>query len=230
MTVQSESENRLSCPNCQALNVPYAVICTSCGIKMDEFRAALPRLQQLKENQASSHRELLADEVEYHIKDDVHKSTGAFRKLILALLVFMVIAGVVVSISAYFYANRVKQSQAEIQARYEASLACLQEEKYSCAQDGFVILINSGINWPELAENLNQAQFGLAKQYFESGQWESAVSKLKDLLERDPGNQKAIRLLKESYNQWIKQLGIEGNWLKRWTVRRERDARFPPTY
>jgi tetratricopeptide (TPR) repeat protein len=194
---------------------------------MDDFRAALPRLRQLKESRASLHQEQLDDEIKSQLEIEVKKSRLSFRNLILLLLGTVVIAGVLISISAYFYANRVKQTQAEIQTLYQDSISCYQLKKYQCACDGFQRLINAGVELPELAENLNRAQFGLAKQYFASGQWESAVDELKDLLQRDPGNRQAVTLLHDSYDQWINQLGLEGNWLKRWSVRKERDARFP---
>lgn len=228
MTVQPEPDNRLICPNCQALNAPYATICVSCGVQMEEFRAALPRLQQLKLDRAVSHQEMLKDEVTVQIKNEVHRSVSAFRKLLLFLLLSAIIAGIIISIAAYLYANQVKRTQEEIQAKINASLACLRAEKYVCAKDGFQELIVSGADSPQLIENLNLAQHGLAKQYYESGQWEKAINELEDLLQRDPGNQQAVALLKDSYSKWIEQLGLEGRWLKKWAVRREMDARFPP--
>jgi outer membrane protein assembly factor BamD (BamD/ComL family) len=133
-----------------------------------------------------------------------------------------------VSGGAVLYANRVKQTQEEIRTYYEESLMCLQAQKYLCACDGFRVLLATDSGMPNVLEYLNQAQLGLAQQYFYSGQWDDTVNELDDLLQRDPGNQEAVALLKISYDRWIDQLRLEGSWFKRWTVRKERDARFPP--
>lgn len=229
MTTQPDSQNRLICPSCGALNAPHAKVCASCGVHMDDYRSALPRLEQIKESHTAFHLERLEDEKALQIQSDVEKSRMAFRRLLIYLFVGILVVGLLVSGGAFLYANRVKQTQDEARAYYEESLACLQSEKYLCARDGFRALLATGVNLPDINEYLNQAQFGLAQQYFDSGQWESAVNELSELLQRDPGNQKAIDLLKLSYDNWIDQLGLEGHWFQRWMVHRERDARFPPT-
>jgi tetratricopeptide (TPR) repeat protein len=228
VTIQPSLENRLVCPNCQALNTPHAIICTSCGVNIEEFRAALPRLKQMKANSAIWHREQLEDEKTSKIQDDVKKSKLGFYRLILFLFLGVVLVGVVLIMGTIFYANHVKQTRAELQSQYDSSIACLQAEQYLCARDGFQKLLASGEDFPDLEKNLNLSQFGLAQQYFNSGQWESAVRELKTLLQNDPGNQKAVDMLKASYDHWIEQLGLEGKWFQKWVVHRERDARFPP--
>lgn len=227
MTISPDSENRLICPSCQALNAPHARICSSCGVNIEDFRSALPRLQQIMESHTASHLEKLEDEKTLQIQDDVKKSQKAFQRLLLFLLLGILITGLLVSGGAVLYANRVKQTQEEIKTYYEESLACLQAQKYLCARDGFRVLLATDSGMPNVLEYLNQAQLGLAQQYFYSGQWEDTVNELDDLLQRDPGNQEAVALLKVSYDRWIDQLRLEGSWFKRWTVRKERDARFP---
>ena len=229
MTVQPDSENRLICPNCQSLNSPYATVCSSCGIKIEDFRVAMPRLQQLKETKATSQREKFESEKVIQIEEEIQKSRKTFRKLLLFLTSGIFLAGLIVSVGAILYAKRVKQMQKELKAQYEASLFCLKNEKYLCARDGFQSLIGGKDDFPNLSGYLNQAQFGLAKQYYETGQWEEAVTEFDLLLQNDPSNKEAVSLLKVSYDRWIDQLGLEGKWLKKWMVRRERDARFPPS-
>ena len=195
---------------------------------MEDFRAAMPRLEQLKTKNAIWHREKLEDEKALKIQDEVQKSRQGFRKLILLLLLCVLVFGAILSVFTFFYANRVRQTRDELQAQYDSSLACLKAQQYLCARDGFQKLLTSGEDFPDLADNLNLAQFGLAQQYFDSGQWESAVKELKILLQNDPGNKKAVGMLRTSYDRWIEQLGLEGKWIQRWMVRRERDSRFPP--
>lgn len=228
MTTSPDSENRLICPSCHSLNAPHARICSSCGVNIEDFRSALPRLQQIKDTYTASHLEKLEGEKALQIQDDVKKSRKAFQRLLLFLFLGILITGILVSGGAVLYANRIKQTQEEIKVYYKESLACLQAQKYLCARDGFKALTATDTSLPNVPEYLNQAQFGLAQQYFNSGQWEDTVNELDDLLQRDPGNQEAVALLKASYDRWINQLGLEGSWFKRWIVRKERDARFPP--
>ncbi len=228
MTISPDSENRLICPSCHALNVPHARVCSSCGVNIEDFRSALPRLQRIKENHTASHLEKLEDEKILRIQDDINKSRKAFQRLLFFLVLVILISVLFVSGGAVWYANRVKQTQEEIKAYYENSLTCLHAENYLCARDGFRVLLATEPSMPNALEYLNQAQFGLAQQYYSSGQWEETINELNDLLRRDPGNQEAVALLKISYDRWIDQLRLEGSWFKRWTVRKERDARFPP--
>ena len=228
MTISPDSENRLICPSCHALNAPHARICSSCGVNIEDFRSALPRLQQIKESHTASHLEKLEDEKTLQIQEDVKKSLKAFQRLLLFLFLGILITGLLVSGGAVLYANRVKQTQEEIKAYYEESLACLQAKKYLCARDGFKALLATDAGLPNVLEYLNQAQFGLAQQYFDSGQWEDTVIELDDFLQRDPGNQEAVALMEVSYDRWINQLRMEGNWFQKWLVQQERDARFPP--
>ncbi len=228
MTNLSDSENKLICPSCHALNAPHARVCSSCGVNIEDFRSALPRLQQIKESHTASHLEKLEDEKTQQIQDDLIKSRKVFQRLLLFLLLGILFFGLLVSGGALLYANRVKQSQQEIKVYYDESLACLRAKKYLCARDGFKTLLAIDADLPKVLDYLNQAQLGLAKQYYDSGQWEVTVIELNDLLQRDPGNQEAVALLKISYSRWIEQLELESNWFQKWLVQRERDARFPP--
>jgi tetratricopeptide (TPR) repeat protein len=228
MTDQPTPENRLVCPNCSSLNSLRAVICSSCGVKIEDFRAALPRLQQLKDSRTASQREKLDNEKTIQIEKDAQTSRRSFRKLLLFLMTGIFMTGLVISVGAILYASRVKQNQAELKAHYEVSIVCLENEKYLCARDGFEALVVAGADFPYLIEYLNGSQYGLAKQYFESGQWEKAIIEFDTLLRNDPGNQDAIASMKISYDRWVDQLGVEGKWLKKWMVRRELDLRFPP--
>jgi len=228
VTTPSDLRNRLVCPNCHAVNAPNTTVCPSCGIKIEDFRIALPRLQQIRSSSVAMHREMLEDEKQLKIQDSIKASNRSFRRLLLVLVVVLVIAGLVVSVGGVLYANRVKQTRAEMEAQYLKSLTCLQEEDYVCAKDGFQKLILAGAEYPELDKRLSDAQYGLAQQYYKSGQWEKSAQELNDLLLRDPGNQASVILLKDAYDRWIDQLGLEGKWIKRWMVRRQRDARFPP--
>jgi tetratricopeptide (TPR) repeat protein len=228
VTTSPDPENRLICPNCHALNAPLASVCTSCGVNIDDFRTALPRLQQIRINNKASQLEILNDEKTLQIQDEVTSGHKAFQKLLLVLFFAILITGLMVSGGAVLYANLIKQEQEKINISYQKSLVCLQAQKFLCARDGFKSLLTLNTRLPNIMEYLNQAQFGLALQYFDSGQWEMSVIEFNDLLQRDPGNQKAIDLLKEAYDRWVDQLRLEGKWFQKWLVQRERDARFPP--
>lgn len=195
---------------------------------MEDFRTALPRLEQIKSTQAALHWERLEDEKQLEIQKSVKSSQHSFRRLLLVFFVGVVFIGLLVAIVTVFYAIRVRQTQEELRILYETSLRCLQDANYVCARDGFQALETSGAEFPGLDQNINEAQYGLARQYFDSGQWENAVEELNVLLQRDPGNQMAVDLLRASYDRWIDQLGLEGKIFQRWIVRRQRDARFPP--
>ena len=228
MTTPSDPSNRLICPNCHAVNAPNTTICISCGIKVEYFRSALPRLEQMKSSSVAMHQEQLDDAKRLTIQDSIKDSKRSFRRLLLILLVVLVVGGLIAALGGVLYANRVKQTRAEQDAQYLKSISCFQEQDFVCAKDGFQSLIWLGTDYPQLDEKLNAAQYGLAQQYYESGQWEKSVEELNDLLLRDPGNQSGVNLLKDSYDHWIDQLKLERKWLKSWMVRRERDARFPP--
>jgi hypothetical protein len=223
---QREPDNRLVCPNCQALNTPNTVICAGCGVDMDAFRASMPRLQRIKREEAQSHREQLKGEMGSWLQEEKKISRASFMRLMLGLFVVVMIIGLVVSLGSFLYASQYRKSQDDIRNQFDASKLCLQQKNYICARDGFQSLKNAGI--ANLDDYINQAQLGIAQQYLDSGQSEKAVSELRNLLERDPGNQPAIDLLKLAYGRWIKQLDTEGNWVREWFVANERDARFPP--
>jgi tetratricopeptide (TPR) repeat protein len=228
VTTPSDPGNRLVCPNCHAVNAPNTTICISCGIKVEDFRSALPRLEQMKSSSVAMHREQLEDAKRLKIQDSIKDSKRSFRRLLLILVVVLAVGGLAAAFGGILYANRVKQTRAEQDAQYLKSISCFQEQEYGCAKEGFQNLIWLGAEYPQLNEKLNAAQYGLAQQYFESGQWERSVQELNDLLLRDPGNKSGVSLLKDSYDRWLDQLKLERKWLKGWAVRRERDARFPP--
>jgi hypothetical protein len=228
VTYQTDPKNRLICPNCNALNPPGTIVCMSCGIRIEDFKIALPRLEQIKLSRAELHREQLEDEKKLNIQENNLHNYRSLRKLLLIWVTVVFALGLVVSAGAAVYANQVKQTREEQRILYETSLVCLVKEDYVCARDGFRTLMESGANFPGIRDDLNVAQYRLARQYFDSGQWESTVQELNELLKRDPGNEDALDMLKASYDQWINQLGLEGRLIQRWMVRRERDARFPP--
>lgn len=227
MTTPSDLRNRLVCPNCHAVNAPNTRVCISCGIKIEDFRTALPRLEEIRSSSVAMHREQLEDAKQLKIQDSIKDSKRSFRRLIVILLIVLVLGGLVASFGGMLYANRIKQTRAELEAEYLKSATCLQKQDYLCARDGFQTLIWAAADFPDLDERLNDAQFGLAQQYYSSGQWEQSVQELNALLLRDPGNQAGVSLLKDSYDRWIDQLRLEGKWFRGWMIRRERDARFP---
>lgn len=220
-------ENRLICPNCQTLNNSYAQICAGCGVNMDEYRASLPRLQRMAAEQAASHREQLQGQLQSKARQDRQISRAAFNRRMLVLLVVALALAVFICLGSYLYASRFRKTQDEVRDQFIASLVCLEMQEYQCAKEGFQALKAARPAWDVLDGYLNDAQFGLARQYFDSGQWEPAVEELRLLLQRDPGNKPAIDMLRTSYERWITQLRIEGGWFKLWFVTRERDARFP---
>ena len=94
---------------------------------MEDFRTALPRLEQIKSSQAALHWERLEDEKQLEIERSVKSSQHSFRRLLLIFFVGVVLFGLIVTIVAVLYSNRVRQSQEELRILYETSLRCMQD-------------------------------------------------------------------------------------------------------
>lgn len=212
MTSPPGSENRLICPNCGAVNPPFTTICASCGVRIEDFRSALPRLEHLKSSREASHREHLEDEKKLILQDELRKSQHSFRRLLIVLGAVLLAIGLVVVLGVVLYANRVKEARAEMERQYAASLDCLRQEDYACARDGFHALMQAGASYYDLEEKLDVAQIGLARQYLASGQLEAAIAEMDNLLARSPSSLEGAQVRNTARLGLARQYVASGQW------------------
>lgn len=228
MNNNSSVQNTLLCPNCGALNSPKALVCISCGVSLVDFRAALPRIHNLQDEQAAAHWEQLQDDASSAIAGEVTKGR---KQLSLQLRVALIVAAalaILVVIGTAWYAHLQHLRQERLAAQYDVAVTCLENSDYLCARDGFEALLREEPYYDDAQDWLNEARYGLSRQYVRAGQWESAIAELDVLLKDKPSDERALTLLKETYDRWAQDALGQKDWLTMFWVIMQRDARFAP--
>ena len=228
MSDESLPEDRHICANCRALNPPQATICVSCGVHLETFRAAAPRLRELQESDGEAHARRLTDEASSRVAREVASGKRLLGLQLWVLLAATGVLAIVVVLGAAYFANRARLRQERLANEYQEAQACLQAQDYLCARNKFENLLFEEPEYPGVRENFIEAHYGLAQQYTRSGKWKAAIGELDALLELIPGDEDALSLMKKVYDRWIDDAISRGNLITAWSIRRQRDARFPP--
>lgn len=219
MSDNVEPETTSLCPNCQALNPPNTLVCTSCGINLAGFEAALPRFRQLQSEQAQAHDEVVAERVSELAHAEADRGRWVFGRQMRILLVAAVVVSLLAILGSGLLGNQARLRKERLARQYEMALVCLSDGRYQCAKDGLLALLREDSAYPGAQESLAQARYGLAEQYARDGQWQAGVNELKAQLRESPDDTTTSRMIQEMYDRWLADAINRGDW---WTAIRLR--------
>lgn len=220
------ADNALICPHCRALNPPSAHICRSCGINLPAYQASRTRLLELQRDASAEHTTRLENDVQTTVAHAVAQGRQQLASQLRILLITGAALAIVIVIAVLMYAAQLKQRREQLATQNEQALTCLAHQDYLCARDKFVAVLSEEPDYPEAAHKLQEARYGLAQQYTNAGQWQQAVDNLDALLLADPSQQRAVDLLHDVYDRWLKDALARGDFLTAIQVKIQRDARF----
>lgn len=218
--------DRLSCPNCRALNAPGALVCTSCGINLAGYRTALPRIEALKHERASAQQEQIREDTTALLAEERGRAATRLKTQIKIALSVAAGLAVLILIMSAIYARQQQLRRVRLAAQYEQATGCLSRQDYLCARDTLEALLQEEANYPEAQARLSEARLGLAGQYFSTGQWQAAVDELDILLEANPGDAQALALLQQTYDRWILDAWSRGDIIQVFRLQLQRRALF----
>lgn len=226
MTTTAESDYRPLCPNCQALVPPRSVVCASCGVNLDQFRAALPGMRRAQDERVEiQERDLHVEHAQRVAEENFRTREQSRQGLRMLLIVAALLTVIVAALSAWVVLAQ-RQHEARLQAEYEAAASCLSAEDYLCARDRFQALIAEEEAFRDAREQLALARYGLAAQYADAGLWSNAIDELDALLETRPGDVAALALMEDVYNRWIIDSVGHGDLLSALRLQLQRASRF----
>lgn len=192
----------LVCPNCKAINLPGARICSACGIHLDTVNAVLPRLQEYEQERDTAHAEQAQQQASAKASSELQQANARFRLLIIITLVVAGVLAVIVVTAALVAAWQVRVRQDHLEQQYGKAYECLQARDFLCARDGFFDLLSEEPDYPSARQHLEQARLGLAEEFAAAGLFASAERELLILLEESPELVPALTLLQSVYNRW----------------------------
>lgn len=216
----------LSCPNCGALNTPRTVICASCGVNLADFRAALPRIQEIREDRANTQQIQLEHEALTQIAEEATRARARLKTQIRIAATIAAGLAVLIIIVTASYARQQQLRRRWLAEQYEMAVACLVQEDYQCARDGLEAILQAEEDYADAPQKLSDARYGLAQQYVRSGQWQAAVDELDALLKENPDEERALSLLGETYDRWIADALGRADIITVLRLQLQRDARF----
>jgi tetratricopeptide (TPR) repeat protein len=214
---ESEIANSVICPSCQAVNPPYARICTSCGVDMVRYAEALPQIRELQDDQAAEHQARLVEDAATVVEDESNKGRRSLGLQVRLLLFIAALLLVFAVMGTAWYARQQQHRRQRLAMQYAKATTCLENGDYLCALENLDALLRAEPDYPDVQRSLDIARYELAKQYIETGQWEMAVSTLEALLKGNPYDIQALNLLEMTYTLWIEDAVRQKDW---WTVMR----------
>jgi Tfp pilus assembly protein PilN len=215
-------DDNLICENCHALNPVNAIICSGCGVNLEQYRANAHRFRKRQEESATVYIGQATTEASTIISNEVAQAKQKLRRQILILLGGAALIAVVIIVLGAVYRQR-------LATEFNQAMTCLTNQDYRCARDGFAAVLASVPDYPEAKKNLDEARYGVATQNAQSGQWQVAVNELNALLTDTPNNKAALSLLENIYRRWLADALSRGDWLTALQLQLQILARFPQT-
>lgn len=218
----------LACRSCQALNLPNAMVCAGCGVRLAAYEAAAPAIAERESEVAAERSRDLAGVNRTTARREVARSR---RRLLFLLGIAIALGLVILGIGAaltYAQAERSRARDARLAAEYARAVDCQEGRDYVCARDRFVALLGEQRGYADARERLHDVRLALARQYATAGRWQLAVAELDALLDESPTDQAALALLRDVYDRWLADATGRSDWWTAWKVGLQRDARFPP--
>ena len=190
------------------------MICTSCGVNLQNVAAALSRLQDRQREQSAEDAQRFeqqsAEQVVQEVTTARHVLFTQLRFLLLVASILIVIIGSIAMILGY----QARLRRERLAAQYQAALQCSKNQDYACAAQLLEQLLQEQANYPEAVHHLVEARLELAKQAIQTKQWQKAIQQLELLLMQAPKNDKAFSLLQVAYDGWYKEALMHGDyWL-----------------
>ncbi|MCL4299595.1 MAG: hypothetical protein KJ077_27915 [Anaerolineae bacterium] len=187
----------------------------------------MARIYQIQTDHAMAHQERLAGDTSNLIAEAIAVGRKRLRhQLRLAVIVAGMMAVLVVTGTAWYtYQQHLRREW--LATQYHIARTCLDNGDYLCARDGFVAILQVESNYSEASIHLDEARYELAQQYAQAGQWESAVTELDLLLKDYPADQRALKLLEETYDRWLLDAMGHGDWVTALKIKMQQEARFP---
>ena len=219
-------EETRPCPSCGALNYAQAVICVSCGVDMDMYLAAQPRLHALQADAVTLNQEQLEEEAAQAIAAEKAKSRQQLRRQVRILLMIGGVLAVMALGAGALVGFRLQLRRERLEALYTKAMLCLGAQEYLCARSGFAALLKEAPHYEDAQARLLSARLGLAERYMEEQQWAMAIQELDALLQEAPADAMALGLMEEAYNQWLNEAQAQENRALAAFIQAQIEARF----
>ncbi|GEM_PF-2965363 len=221
------ADNILTCPYCQALNTPGAVVCRSCGVNMAAYQAMHERVLSLNQEADTTSAAQLEEKAIESARSAIEHNR---RYLIMQIRFSLITAGalaVLLVAGSFIVAELQRQRTQRLAHEYEQAMACLDREDYRCARDTLEALVVDEPTYPEAVEKLRYARYEFAAQLVAAGQWEAAIAELDKILRDQPTDRKSLDLMRTAYDRWYMDALARGDMLTAFRIDLQRKARFP---
>lgn len=217
-----------TCENCHTLNAPGALICSGCGVNMQNYAEARKQVNQRTEAAAEEAQARTQTEVAARVAIEARQNRRILLRQI--QLVALAVSGIVMVGILVLLAMRAYQRQREEQmaALAEVAAACFAQADYLCARDNFAALATLDVTYPGVRADLRKARYAVAQQFARASQWQPAVDELDALLRDAPDDTQAIALLRDTFDRWYQDAIARGDLLTAARIDLQRLARFSP--
>lgn len=213
------------CPNCGAPVAPGTLVCPACGVHIAVYQQLQSQVEQARGEQSSARVRERARAAAERVAADRAREQVQRKRQLFALLAGTVVMAILIAVAAGIYRHQRQLAAERLRRDLERAAGCLEAQDYLCARDLFLGVPKRSRD-QQVVAGLHAARLGLAKQYAQAGQWESATDELEVALAKSPGDAKALALLEDIYGRWYRDALGRGDLIEALRVKLQQEARF----
>lgn len=207
--MNAPDEIGIVCPKCGAFNTLRAPVCVRCASHLDGSSDVADSPTEL----SRADRIIKAhEEASFRIPTLLRRQNQR-SKTAIKLVQWLGISVLTLLVILWIW-NRIQvlRWEGQISAIYQDALTCLEAERYLCARDKVLYVINEAPNYPEASDTLIAARWGLAQRYAAENQWEQAAAELENLMEYADNQPEVRAAFARTYEERIRSAQERGDF------------------
>lgn len=158
----------LQCPICGAATLPHAVVCASCGVHLDHWRANQDRYREHTAAQREAQRRSAEADAQVLVRRQFAQNRRWFARLSVGALALIGLAALLVAVGAAVW-TRQQQAQAERLARHYAQAGeCQARHDFACAVSQLETIVREAPDYRDARAQLEQVRVEMRRAELEA--------------------------------------------------------------
>lgn len=202
----------ITCPNCQAMNPAQAVVCISCGVRLDTFDAINELWQERRSARIASQIQQTKAETATVTRTEVQQNRKAFIQRLLAVMTVAGLLAAIIWALAFLADYRRQMRVKQFDQWYAEGNSCLERNDFLCARDAYWEIYRTDPTFRDVSRRLADSKLGLAEEYTQLGYLTEATRELDQVEPLLPGNTAILEQLLQIRRKIATRYSSAGRW------------------
>jgi len=202
----------ITCPNCQAMNPAHAVVCISCGVRLDTYDAINELWQeQCSAKIASRIQQTKAETATVTRKEEQQNRKAFIQRLLAVITVAGLLAGII-WVLAFLADYRREMRVEQFTQWYTEGDSCFERNDFLCARDAYWEIYRTDPTFRDVSRRLADSKLSLAEEYTQLGYLTEATRELDQVEPLLPENTDILEQLLQIRRKIATRYSSVGRW------------------